>query len=126
MQGNLVVDMIEPGKVDQQASLQLECVLWRVLGDSTKHDASYRLLLSPIYGASEKIPRALIYQLNEVVHIFLHISQERKSSIVVMSIVSLSEVLLYQVLSQVSIIPNASCLHQPLHKSPPQHLQSTR
>src|SRR5690348_2358413 len=107
MQGNLVVDMIEPGRIDQQASLQLECVLWRVLGDSTKHGASYRLVLSPIYGVSQKISRALIYQRDEVLHIFLHTSQERKSSIVVISVVSLSEVLLCQVLSQVSIIPNA-------------------
>lgn len=60
MQGNLVVDMIEPGRVDQQASLQLECVLGRVRGDSTKHGGSYRLIISPIYGAPQEILRALI------------------------------------------------------------------
>lgn len=49
MQGNLVVDMIELGRVDQQASVQSEVVLKRHLGDSTKHGASYRPVLSPIY-----------------------------------------------------------------------------
>jgi hypothetical protein len=48
MQGNLVVDMLESNRVDPARKLQLEVVLGKILGGSTKHgNIVPECLLSP-------------------------------------------------------------------------------